>query len=227
MEQFETLAMRYGPSRVAWRYDPIVVGSRHDEAFHEQNFAALARRIAPMVHHCIVSFVDLYPSARRAFASMDALGIEQFDDPGREERRRIVSRLVAIGRGCGMPVYACCEADLVGVADAARCIDPEWIAGFASVNPTQVRSAPTRKGCGCAFARDIGAYQTCGHGCVYCYANESPDSGLRNVGMVDDDAEHLGSGQLVPSGPVLRKAGRDGQLELCPAPTSSRLSEDR
>lgn len=30
---------------------------------------------------------------------------------------------------------------------------------------------PTRPECGCAESVDIGRYDTCPHGCVYCYAN--------------------------------------------------------
>jgi DNA repair photolyase len=37
---------------------------------------------------------------------------------------------------------------------------------------------PTRKQCGCTIGRDLGMYDTCPYGCVYCYANQSRKAAL-------------------------------------------------
>ncbi|MEE9274918.1 MAG: DUF1848 family protein, partial [bacterium] len=50
---------------------------------------------------------------------------------------------------------------------------------------------PTREECGCAASRDIGAYDTCPHGCVYCYANASPEAALRRYRKRDPAAPML------------------------------------
>ncbi|OQB13949.1 MAG: hypothetical protein BWY17_02647 [Deltaproteobacteria bacterium ADurb.Bin207] len=214
LEQFERLAKRYGPSRTVWRYDPIILGSRHHEDFHEAHFASLAERIAPLVRCGIISFLDPYPSTKRGLKALEAAGYERWETPSFEQRKRLAARLVAVGKQHKLSVFACCEADLSEQIAPARCIDPEWIASFTSVPASAMRMAPTRKGCGCAFARDIGAYHTCGHGCVYCYANESPEAGLRHARQIKARSPHLGTGILSINSNGSINTGASSQLDL-------------
>ncbi len=50
---------------------------------------------------------------------------------------------------------------------------------------------PTREGCGCTESTDIGAYDSCPHGCIYCYANVNKEKADRVFKAHDPRGEAL------------------------------------
>lgn len=61
--------------------------------------------------------------------------------------------------------------------------------GRYAVRTRHNRDSGQRKLCGCIAAKDIGQYNTCPHGCLYCYANTSPESARQNYLGHNPDAE--------------------------------------
>jgi hypothetical protein len=45
----------------------------------------------------------------------------------------------------------------------------------------QLKDKSQRPLCGCVYSKDIGCYNTCGHFCVYCYANASRELVTQNM----------------------------------------------
>lgn len=167
---FRRLADRIGPDRVIWRYDPIFLSARYSADFHRRSFESLARQLAPHTRQCIISFLDEYRNTRR---NMAGLSLQPF---GPEQQRALAADLAAIARGFGLAVNTCAEA--LDLSDCgigrAHCIDGALLSRLAGC-PLDLRRDPgQRPACGCVQSIDIGAYDTCPGGCLYCYANHSP-----------------------------------------------------
>ena len=76
-------------------------------------------------------------------------------------------------------------------AEPSRCIDAARLSDIAG-RPILAREQGNRPGCLCAASRDIGAYDTCGQGCVYCYAVTSRTRATAKIKAQDPDAPRLG-----------------------------------
>jgi hypothetical protein len=59
----------------------------------------------------------------------------------------------------------------------ARCIDGHALSNMLGT-PIDIRPASSRKECACTRSIDIGAYDTCAHGCLYCYANTDKNKAI-------------------------------------------------
>ena len=91
----------------------------------------------------------------------------------------------------GLKASLCSQESLLAPGlQAARCVDAERLSRVAG-RAIAARTKGNRPGCLCAESRDIGAYDSCPHGCVYCYAVRSPDLAKRNHRRHDPAAESL------------------------------------
>ncbi|MEG0766519.1 MAG: DUF1848 domain-containing protein, partial [Clostridia bacterium] len=159
VDTFQALAARIGKVRVDWRFDPIWIRPGYDTAFHVERFAALCEALHGATTRCILSFADAYRHVRLEEASLDTM-------------RAVAKGLAAAAAPYGLPLYTCAEtADLqaFGIGHA-HCIDPERIAHITGRTIAAGKDPGQRPACGCAQSVDIGAYDTCLHGCTYCYA---------------------------------------------------------
>jgi hypothetical protein len=185
---FRRLAEAWGPSRVHWRYDPVLLSAETPAAVHRANVARLAAALAGHTARCIVSFTDFYAKTRRNLAGV------AYTDPDADARSALAAELAEIAAGHGIAMHACCEAGLP--LPGAHCVDASLIAALSP--GAALATAPSRAGCGCAASVDIGAYDTCAHGCRYCYATSAPAAALRRR------AEHDPADTILWRSPRLR-----------------------
>ncbi len=168
--RLRALARRFGPRVAVWRYDPIVLSTATPPAWHEANFARLARALAGATDEVVISFVQPY---RKTVRNLDAAAARHgfvWRDPADDEKRALVARLVPLAQDCGMRLTLCTQPHLLAAGAAeARCIDATRLADLAG-RPIAAHEKGNRPGCRCAESRDIGVYDSCAQGCVYCYA---------------------------------------------------------
>ena len=92
----------------------------------------------------------------------------------------------------GITLYACCQGDLVtGTVQKAHCVDGKLLAELFPDRPRVSKLQPSRKQCGCVVSKDIGMYDTCPFGCVYCYANRNRNGVLTRFRAHDPEGEML------------------------------------
>jgi len=193
------LAGQYGRRAVVWRYDPIVISSLTPPEFHLANFAHLAGNLRGAVDEVVISFMHPYRKTMRNLAA--AGGGFRVEDPPADQKRKLTAQLSDIATAHGMRLTVCSQRPLIagGAADA-RCIDAGRLADVAG-RPIVAEPRGHRPNCGCFASRDIGEYDTCPHGCAYCYAVGSRAVAVRRFREHD------------PLGPFLWQ--RQGRSAVC------------
>lgn len=180
---FQSLAAHIGAERVIWRYDPILLSNITDPAFHLSHFAELCEALSPHTRRVVVSLLDPYAKNRRRLQKLAADGVQiqetgEIDAPLAE----LLRGLAAMAQRHGLEIVSCAEPlDLMpfGIAPG-KCIDAAYIRRVLGVAVSQAKDPSQRAACGCAPSKDIGAYDTCRHGCVYCYATQSARRAARH-----------------------------------------------
>jgi hypothetical protein len=191
IDQLRELRRRFGARAAVWRYDPIVMTSQLDAGAHASGFAALAKALAGTVDEVVLSFANPYrKTSRNLDRAARRHGFSWFDPPA-DEKRAMLTRLAAIAGEYGIAATLCTQPELIvpGVGEA-RCIDAQRLSDVAQA-PVTAKESGNRPGCRCALSRDIGAYDTCPHGCVYCYAVADRDRALARYKAHDPEAESL------------------------------------
>ncbi|MCE2491026.1 MAG: DUF1848 domain-containing protein [Alphaproteobacteria bacterium] len=193
IETFRRLARIYGPGALVWRYDPVLFSSLTPSAFHQDNFAGLCRKLAGLTDEAVISFVNPYRKSRRNLDAASRKYGFNWWEASASEATDLVGEFGRIAAADGMEATICSQPDfLVPSVRAARCIDVERLSRVAGFD-IESRQKGNRPGCLCHESRDIGAYDTCPHGCAYCYAVSDRGQAVKRFTRSDSDAEVLGT----------------------------------
>ncbi len=190
--QIASLVRAFGAGRVVWRYDPIVCSDLTPAEWHLATFARLAGALEGLVDEVVVSWLQVYRKTRRNLDLAARASGFVWEDPPADAKRALLSRLAELAAARGIRLVLCDQPELRadGVGEA-RCIDAGRLARLAG-RPITVPLRSHRATCGCFASRDIGAYDTCPHGCVYCYAVASRATAKRRFAAHDPEDVSLG-----------------------------------
>ena len=184
---FCDLSKKIGKERVIWRYDPIFFNDTYTMDYHKKYFRIMASKIGNYTEKCTVSFLDLY---RNTIRNIQPYGIRILS---KEEQIELMAEFVKIAKEYGFYIDTCAEEiDLseFGINHAC-CIDKERFESIGKYTLDVKKDANQRGMCGCVESIDIGTYNTCKNGCVYCYANYSKNTVNRQIRYHDPNSPLL------------------------------------
>ena len=192
VHSFSELSGRIGPERVLWRYDPILLCSLLDLGGHRRNFARIASALRGKTARVTISFADFYQKTKRNLGRL--AGVSFFDlTKDQVELRKLIADLACIAEDNGMELRTCATdidfADL-GVV-GGKCIDEARLRSLFSIEYSSRKHRGQRGACDCVQSVDIGSYNSCMHGCAYCYATNDPARAARNRALHDPNSPRL------------------------------------
>jgi DNA repair photolyase len=201
---FKELSEKIGKERVIWRYDPLILTEDIDVAELLRRVERVGDALHRYTEKLVFSFADIgvYKKVQNNLRGVEYI---EFDTRRMEEFAR---GLQALNKKWNLEISTCSELidlDAFGITHN-KCIDDELMIklfsedeplmdflGVEIVQPSlfdlmeepqrkavKLKDKGQRKECGCIQSKDIGQYNTCPHGCNYCYANTSKDLAEKN-----------------------------------------------
>lgn len=193
IESLKQLSRMYSPRHINWRFDPIILSGTYDHDFYINAFEELASEFAGYVERCYFSFVIEYNKVKRNFEELEKTTGLKITNCSNDFKVELANDLAAIAARYGIQMFSCCGDYLVNDSiKKAHCIDGGIIESLFFPEGLQYKEKPTRKECGCTESTDIGTYDTCPHGCVYCYANANKRRAYRAFNEHNKDSAFLG-----------------------------------
>lgn len=190
IDTFIRLSDSLGPDRVIWRYDPVLFSDKYTLDFHREAYDRCAQLLSGRTKTSVISFLDMdYNNTKK----IGNLGIR---DGSVEEKIAVATAIAESAAKYGMAVQSCAEdidLDALGITHG-KCIDGdliELISGKKFAAKRKEKDKTQRQLCGCVASIDIGTYNTCKHGCTYCYANYSSGAIAGNCKQHDPRAAVL------------------------------------
>ncbi len=216
---FQALSRKIGKERVIWRYDPILINDLYTMEYHKSAVTQIAEALNGYTKKCVFSFVDSYTRNSKA---LQALGVREMTSAQMQEIAVYIRDVAAAN---GMTAATCAEKidlDSLGIEHNA-CIDKALIerltGGKIKDTKKNTKDSGQRAECKCMLSKEIGTANTCSNGCVYCYANYSPDSVKKSVSRYDPMSpilcDRIGENEVIKDASDMKPlVVKDNQISL-------------
>lgn len=187
IQTFTQLSDKIGPDSVIWRYDPIFLTNHFSVDYHKKWFEEIAKKLSGKTRRCVVSILDQYKKTERNLSGI------QIQIPSQEQSMFLLRYFAEVAATYGIEVQTCSEAVDYSSCNVCpgKCIDDELISKIAKMPIDIEKDKTQRKECGCVSSIDVGTYNTCLHGCKYCYANFSEEKVSTSRNIYDPDSTML------------------------------------
>ncbi len=189
IETFCRLSEKLGKARVIWRFDPLILTRFLGVDELLEKIRGIGDQIHAVTEKLVISFVDItaYRKVRNNFRNHHIDGRE-FNP---QNIVQLAQGLSALNRSWNLKIATCSEtADLKDYGiEHNRCVDDALMVRLFQADTRlmsflgyrkgifpgcdewdDLKDKGQRKACGCIVSKDIGMYDTCSHGCIYCYA---------------------------------------------------------
>ena len=210
IETFIELSNRIGKERVIWRYDPIIFTKYTDFDEHIRLFDKISKMLEGKTKRVVISFADPYRKITKKLESIEYSDI--LDE--KKKLYELAKQMSEIAMSRGIAVESCSEVidlDFCNIKHG-KCIDDKLLEEIFDINLNLDKDKNQRKECGCVQSVDIGIYNTCSHGCTYCYATYSDKTVIKNKELHDHKSPLLiGSLEDIDE-EILKKLNTDNRL---------------
>lgn len=209
IDTFRKLADLLGSDRVIWRYDPIITTPdlTVDELF--ERISHIARSVKGYTKKLVVSFLEPYAKVMRNLSLHDCK-VNLIDE---STKSIILKKLQLVGKENSINIHSCAIDSSLLPDDILpnACVDGNLIDFYCQNNSKiqeflwgsqgkslfekhdfkHLKDPGQRPHCKCILSKDIGAYSTCPHGCIYCYANKNESKAFLSWKHHVSEQEHI------------------------------------
>lgn len=163
---FKRLSDKIGKEKVIWRYDPILTNKKYNVAFHREAFAEIAEGLKDHTEKCMLGFIDHYRHIKSSVVRLDInpLEADEIENMALSFKQTIDKYPIELDT-CTIKV----DLTHLGIP-GGLCVDKKLIERITGYNISAKKDKNQRDICNCIESIDIGTYESCLNGCVYCYA---------------------------------------------------------